>query len=152
MIYLIKTKGNDFYKIGYTSDSVNKRLKSIQTCCPYKLKVINKINGAMEQEKILHTLFKEYRTQGEWFKLDKKHLNILVNVMEFVDKDIDPPKNITKKKTKNKTRKEYNKKQKEWYRWRVRANKVGVPLLKNCRPTQKIKEDWINTIIKAEEL
>ena len=100
MIYLIKTKGNDFYKIGYTSDSINKRLKSIQTGCPYKLKVINKINGSMEQEKILHTLFKEYRTQGEWFKLNKEHLNILVNVMEFVATDIDPQNTLQRKKQK----------------------------------------------------
>ena len=150
MIYLIKTKGNDFYKIGYTSDSINKRLKSIQTGCPYKLKVINKINGSMEQEKILHTLFKEYRTQGEWFKLNKEHLNILLNVMKFVATDIDKPKHITKKKTKNKSRKEYNKKQKEWYRWKNRAKKVNIPMLKNCRPTKEERNMWEQSIIEAE--
>ena len=147
MIYLIKTKGNDFYKIGYTSDSINKRLKSIQTGCPYKLKVINKINGSMYQEKILHTLFKTQRTQGEWFRLDKVYLNILLNVMEHISTDIELPKQ-PKKYAKNNIKKQ----RREWYKWRARADKVGIPPLKNCRPTQKIKEDWINTIIKAEEL
>ena len=147
MIYLIKTKGNDFYKIGYTSDSINKRLKSIQTGCPYKPKVINKINGSMDQEKILHTLFKEHRTQGEWFRLDKVYLNILLNIMEHISTDIELPKQ-PKKPNKN----DKNKQRREWYKLRARATKVGLPLLKNCRPTPKIREDWISAIIKAEEL
>lgn len=145
MIYLIKTKDNDFYKIGYTSDCINKRLKSIQTGCPYKLKVINKIKGKWEQERILHTLFKEYRTQGEWFKLDKQHLNILLNVMKFVETETELPKKPSKISKKNR-----NKQRRIWYKWRLRANKVGIPLLNNCRPTQKEREDWINSIIKAE--
>ena len=142
MIYLIKTKDNDFYKIGYTSNSVKKRLKSIQTCCPYKLEIINKVNGSIQEEKILHTLFKEHKTQGEWFKLDKIYLDILLNVMQHISTEIELPKKPSKKNR--------NKQRRIWYKWRLRANKVGIPLLNNCRPTQKEREDWINSIIKAE--
>ena len=45
---------------------------------------------------------------------------------------------------------EYNAKQREWYRWRKRAEKVGVSLLKNRRPTPAQRKEWQNKIIQAE--
>ena len=47
---------------------------------------------------------------------------------------------------------EYNAKQKLWYKWRKRAEAVGVPLLKNRRPTPAQRKDWEKLIIAAEEL
>ena len=47
---------------------------------------------------------------------------------------------------------EYNAKQKVWYRWRKRAEEVGVPLLKNRRPTPAQRKDWEKLIIAAEDL
>ena len=44
----------------------------------------------------------------------------------------------------------YNKKQKEWYKWRKRADKVGVSPLKNRRPTPAQRKEWQNKIIQAE--
>ena len=47
---------------------------------------------------------------------------------------------------------EYNAKQKVWYRWRKRAEAVGVPLLKNRRPTPAQRKDWEKLIVAAEDL
>ncbi len=44
----------------------------------------------------------------------------------------------------------YNAKQREWYRWRKRAEKVGVSPLKNRRPTPAQRKEWQNKIIQAE--
>ena len=48
-------------------------------------------------------------------------------------------------------RQEYNKKQKEWYKWRARAKKVGIKPLKGKRPTPGQRKSWQNKIIQAEE-
>ena len=44
----------------------------------------------------------------------------------------------------------YNEKQKEWYKWRTRAKKVGVEPLKGRRPTPAQRQDWIKLIVSAE--
>ena len=46
--------------------------------------------------------------------------------------------------------KAYNEKQKEWYKWRKRAEKVGVAPLKGRRPTPAQRKTWERAIIKAE--
>ena len=45
---------------------------------------------------------------------------------------------------------EYNAKQREWYKWRMRAKKVGVEPLKNRRPTPGQRKEWQKKIIQAE--
>ena len=65
---------------------------------------------------------------------------------------------VREKKTLNKSikaeakRQEYNKKQKEWYKWRKRAEKVGVSPLKSKRPTKGQRKLWQELIIEAEKL
>ena len=44
----------------------------------------------------------------------------------------------------------YNEKQKEWYKLRKRAKKVGIEPLKNRRPTPAQRQDWIKSIDEAE--
>ena len=51
---------------------------------------------------------------------------------------------------KEEQRVKYNAKQKEWYRWRKRAEKVGVSPLKSRRPTPAQRKEWQNKIIQAE--
>ena len=47
---------------------------------------------------------------------------------------------------------ERNAKQKNWYKWRVRAKAVGIEPLKGRRPTPAQRKDWEKSIIKAERL
>ena len=43
-----------------------------------------------------------------------------------------------------------NEKQKEWYMWRKRAKAVGIPSLKNKRPTPIQRKEWEESIIDKE--
>ena len=58
--------------------------------------------------------------------------------------------NKIKKSNKNGANEEYNAKQREWYKWRKRAKKAGIPSLKNRRPTPTERKEWQNLIIQAE--
>ena len=60
--------------------------------------------------------------------------------------------NISNKKAikKEERRLKYNQKQKEWRKWRIRAEKVGVKPLSSRRPTPAQRKDWENKILKAE--
>ena len=61
-------------------------------------------------------------------------------------------KKITIKEIKNEERRaKYNAKQKEWYRWRKRAEKVGIEMLKNRRPTPGQRKEWQKKIILEEQ-
>ena len=48
-------------------------------------------------------------------------------------------------------REEYNRKQKEWYKWKKRAKAVGLEPLKAKRPTKGQRSEWENEIIKREQ-
>ena len=45
-----------------------------------------------------------------------------------------------------------NKKQREWYKWRKRAEKVGIKPLEGRRPTPGQRKEGERSIIRAEEL
>ena len=79
--------------------------------------------------------------------------------VEFEEVDL-PPRNAedqrlrtikeskTIKEVKNKEG--YNAKQREWYKWRKRAEKVGVSPLKSRRPTPAQRKEWQRLILQAE--
>ena len=79
--------------------------------------------------------------------------------IEFEEVDL-PPRNAedqrlrtikeSKKVKQVENKEEYNAKQREWYRWRKRAEKAGIPPLKNRRPTPAQRKEWQNLIIQAE--
>lgn len=60
----------DRVKIGHTRVSVQSRLSSLQTGCPYPLSVIYSEPGTRESEKYWHSMFAGYRLIGEWFWLE----------------------------------------------------------------------------------
>ena len=70
MIYFIKC--NDMVKIGYTKEDVQRRLHTLQVGCPYKLEILNIIEGDETQEKILHNRLGRHRVRGEWFELNEE--------------------------------------------------------------------------------
>lgn len=73
-IYLVKIVNDDnsLYKIGFTKGSVHKRIKELQTGCPYEIHMVNTYNTefGMIIERTLHNIFSDKKTYGEWFKLD----------------------------------------------------------------------------------
>ena len=90
----------------------------------------------------------------------------IIDVAESIDDDFDDlPKRVVENQMKR-TRDEnirnrkvimeeekkaaYNKQQREWRRWRIRAKKVGIEPLKGRRPTPAQRKDWENSIMEAE--
>ena len=67
-LYIIQSK--EYLKIGIANNP-RKRLRTLQTGNPHKLKILNKyycIRNANEIEKKVHYLLKPYHVRGEWFK------------------------------------------------------------------------------------
>lgn len=71
-IYLIHQWDTDYYKIGYTRGSVDKRLKELQTGTPNELMVISYFESdyAKMIESTFHRLHKAKKVSGEWFELN----------------------------------------------------------------------------------
>lgn len=67
-IYFIASK--DKIKIGYTKNSVEKRLNQLQTGNDDKLVLLGYLHGGLDEEKMLHKQFAKYRIRhnGEWFE------------------------------------------------------------------------------------
>lgn len=57
----------DFVKIGI-SDNPEKRLSHLQTSNPKKLTLLYTMDGNETLEKLLHSIFSQYRVRGEWFE------------------------------------------------------------------------------------
>jgi len=74
-VYLLRAS-NGCHKIGRARD-VEKRLKSILRDYPLEIKVIHYIpsRDCVKAETYLHHLFSDYRLQGDWFDLDKEHID-----------------------------------------------------------------------------
>ena len=72
-IYLLKSQ--NAYKIG-RSQSIEKRIYTIQNTTPFKIKLIfkKKVRDCFQMERKLHLKFKEKRIKGEWFQLNKEDI------------------------------------------------------------------------------
>ncbi len=91
ILYLLVIRDINVYKIGISVD-VAKRIKTLQTGCPYKIEVLKVYNSeiASKIEKILHRQYSakkidynEYNLKGEWFNLD---INLVVDFIKICSK------------------------------------------------------------------
>jgi hypothetical protein len=70
MIYFIEAVGGDRVKIGFTvHNSVQQRIRTLQTGSSHPLRLIHSVNGGRREEKFLHRKYKSHRVVGEWFHL-----------------------------------------------------------------------------------
>ena len=160
-------------KIG-KSDDVSKRVSQIQTSCPYKLHLL--YQGEYPQtfvhiiEKSLHYLLSPYSTSAnnEWFELRESALLELPTLLSSFSK-IYPSSAMgvpilwekqsggnIQEECENKgndfiLREPYNNKRRRWYRWKKRAEAVGIPMLSRHRPTKVEREFWEASIVAAED-
>ena len=78
MIYFVRS--GDFVKIGYTgSMDPKERVNDMQTGNPQKLELLFCVSGGYKREAFLHNYFFDYKSRGEWFRIDgklKKHLEM----------------------------------------------------------------------------
>ena len=76
MIYFMQSD-NGQIKIGYTDGTPEERLKSLQTGCPFLIRILGTIEGDLGTEKSLHDKFAEDRLAGEWFKPSLKLMRFI---------------------------------------------------------------------------
>lgn len=84
-LYLMKNEANGYYKIGITKN-LARREKTLQSEEPditlFRYRKCKDRKEASFIEKILHTLFIDYRVRGEWFSLDKEQVVYILNIMD----------------------------------------------------------------------
>ena len=76
MVYFIQAGESDRFKIGKAND-VKHRIKTLQTGCPYKIRLIASYNFVTEMEAkraegFLHEAFSGSRVVGEWFRYGER--------------------------------------------------------------------------------
>lgn len=73
----------DFVKIGKATGTPHKRLNTLQTGCPYQMRLAGYLAGGLEVESYFHRLFAKYRARdgGEWFRMEGE-LSCFVKILE----------------------------------------------------------------------
>lgn len=78
-IYLIKCYEDDevLYKIGFTKNTPNQRLKTFETGNPNDLEVVEEFvtNYDTKLEVALHNRFRSKRVKREWFRLNENDIS-----------------------------------------------------------------------------
>lgn len=90
MIYFIQC--GDAVKIG-KSNNVRNRLSQLESGNHQELKIIFTAEGDLSEERYLHSLFRDHRIKGEWFRFDeviKKYIvdHFLTGITESECKNI----------------------------------------------------------------
>ena len=70
-IYCFKI--HEFCKIGITKNSVEYRVKNVETCSPYKIEKIYElplVRNYKDIEKLIHNKLEKKRVHGEWFQIN----------------------------------------------------------------------------------
>ena len=88
-VYIMKDSNlPNMVKIG-KSNNINNRERTLQgekpTITIYKYIKFNGEKAAFEFETVLHKRYKNNRIRGEWFELNEKELQILINEYEWKD-------------------------------------------------------------------
>jgi len=93
IIYLLECVNDDqtLYKIGYTKNSVKKRIEKLQTGNPHKIKELNSYKSYYGQllEKTLHKHYSYCKKNGEWFSLDIAEVANFIKTCEKIEKNFD---------------------------------------------------------------
>lgn len=88
LVYLIKMKNYNFYKIGHTTRSIETRLDELRTGNPEPLELIKsyKTNNYIKLENWLHRQYKINKKEGEWFEFDYEFENKFIHECERLNK------------------------------------------------------------------
>jgi len=87
-VYFIGIKENPgLIKIGYTTQSIKKRLYKLQISTPFKLYLIDSIKtkDCQSLEKKLHSHFSKFHIRGEWFNMP--YMDIKRMSMQFLKEE-----------------------------------------------------------------
>jgi hypothetical protein len=81
IVYFIKVKDSNRFKIGFTTKTIEKRLSGLQVGCPYDLIPYRaiKCSDPNKLEKYLHDCFSAQNIRGEWFDLTDDEVDQITN-------------------------------------------------------------------------
>ena len=96
MIYFIQNEATSAIKVGYSRDrdSVNQRLKTMQTSHHDTLRLLGIIPGNRRQESLLHQEYMDNRIAGEWYIPGEKLLSKIKDVINPESTESDQDINI----------------------------------------------------------
>lgn len=76
-LYFVQTECAERHiKIGIASN-MKDRLSTMQTHCPYQIKLIKLVPGGAHMEKELHIRFAQDKLVGEWFRRSEELLSVI---------------------------------------------------------------------------
>ena len=81
-------KCGKYHKIGISNDP-DKRMRQLQTANPKKLELVAYVeclHFAEYFEAVLHAVFRDFNSNGEWFKVEDHSLHELANRFLDIDK------------------------------------------------------------------
>ncbi len=91
-LYFIETECVERHiKIG-VAWNVAGRLSALQGACPYRLRLLKRVPGAADQERILHKRFAKDRLTGEWFKRSTELLDLISSLEGTAELEPQPQK------------------------------------------------------------
>jgi hypothetical protein len=104
-VYLINIEGTNIYKIGFTKQYPEKRLKNLQTGNPYKMILTDSYESkiAPSIESVMHSYFQHKKTNseeelklmGEWFELDKIDIEAFKITCQTIEGNLNAISNST---------------------------------------------------------
>ena len=93
IVYLIQEHNDSeyLYKIGFTKNNAEKRLKELVTGNPNNMKVIEqfKTNHDFTLERTLHRFFRCEKVKNEWFRLSLEQVKSFKSTCEKLEKQFD---------------------------------------------------------------
>lgn len=81
MVYFLRAEDKDLFKVGITVNDLGQRIASIQTGCPYHLRVYGQINTPFYRnlEREIHQEWSDKRRRGEWFAVTAAEVDALLS-------------------------------------------------------------------------
>lgn len=85
-VYLIKSKGDNYYKIGHTKD-VKERLQQLELNSPFELEIVfaKQVDDAVKIEGNLHLMYSAKNVKGEWFRLSQEDKEAIESYVNNID-------------------------------------------------------------------
>jgi hypothetical protein len=77
IVYVLQAEGQDLFKIGRVKENLERRIKTLQTGCPFTIKLYTSFPSQFPErlEKLLHRLLIDSRQKGEWFASSREQID-----------------------------------------------------------------------------
>lgn len=77
VIYLVKTEGLPYYKLGFTEVNLADRIANLQCGNPHKIQHIASWDGGYLEESLIHAAMRDNVMLGEWYVLPNSPLRTI---------------------------------------------------------------------------